>query len=75
MELGQTITCALDHLGELDRQVIELRYGLSGRPREAAETAELLGISIDEVQAREAHGLETVSMGLVIFALDFVHGS
>jgi len=30
-------------LGELDRKVIELRYGLSDGPREAAETAELLG--------------------------------
>jgi RNA polymerase primary sigma factor len=50
---------ALSHLGEKERQVIELRYGLrDGRPRYLYEVAAEMGISTERVRKLESRALD-----------------
>lgn len=64
MDLGQAVTAALGHLDQTDRKILELRYGITTRPHDAAEVAKL-GLSVDDVWAAESYGLETLSFALL----------
>jgi DNA-directed RNA polymerase sigma subunit (sigma70/sigma32) len=65
MDLGQAVTAALEHLDQTDRRILELRYGLTTRPHDAAEVAKKLGLSVEDVWAAESYGLETLSFALL----------
>jgi len=52
------VAAALDHLGETERRVIELRYGLgTEEPHTAAETARALGVKPHQVRQVEDRAL------------------
>jgi RNA polymerase primary sigma factor len=55
------VAAALDHLGETERRVIELRYGLgTEEPHTAAETARALGVKPHQVRQVEDRALRTL---------------
>ncbi len=52
---------ALEHLGERERRIVELRYGLGGRRHSLKEVGELLGISAGRVRQIETGALHKLS--------------
>jgi DNA-directed RNA polymerase sigma subunit (sigma70/sigma32) len=62
--MRQRITELLSALPESDVQLLTLRYGLEGgMPADVQQTAARLGISVDEVVAREAAALSKLRQG------------
>lgn len=58
-QMRQRISELLSTLSETDAKLLTLRYGLDeGMPKSAAEVGKILGISADEVAAREAAALQ-----------------
>jgi DNA-directed RNA polymerase specialized sigma24 family protein len=61
MKLVHAIRLALRELDELDRQVLELHLGLTGRQLDVDEVAEVLGMSEREIWNAEASALEMLA--------------
>jgi RNA polymerase primary sigma factor len=56
-----TLRRAIDSLPEMERKVLELRYGLVDQPTGLRETSRRLGIRLPDVKALEARGLERLA--------------
>jgi RNA polymerase primary sigma factor len=56
-----TLRRAIAELPEMERKVIELRYGLEGEPTGLRETGRRLDLRLPEVKALEARGLERLA--------------
>jgi len=64
-----TLRRAIDALPEMERRVIELRYGLEGEPTGLRETSRRLEIRLPDVKALEARGLERLAQVREVEAL------
>ena len=64
-----TLCRAIDALPEMERRVIELRYGLEGEPTGLRETSRRLEIRLPDVKALEARGLERLAQVREVEAL------
>lgn len=64
-----TLRRAIAELPEMERRVIELRYGLEGEPTGLRETSRRLAIRLPEVKALEARGLERLAQVREVEAL------
>ena len=60
-ELGDLVAAALGQLGQIERRVLELRYGLAGEtPHSPTETARALGVKPHQVRQVEDRALRTL---------------
>ena len=58
-QMRQRISDLLSNLNETDAKLLTLRFGLEkGLPMSAAEVGKILGMTADEVSAREAEALK-----------------
>ena len=61
IEHPQRLAAALEALGERERRVIELRYGLGGRRHSLREVGELLSVSAGRVRQIETGALNRLA--------------
>jgi RNA polymerase sigma factor (sigma-70 family) len=55
------VRLALAELPELERRIVELRYGLDGEPRSLEAIGAELGISRERIRRLEGEALETLA--------------
>jgi RNA polymerase primary sigma factor len=65
----ESIRRAIEKLGDAERQVIRLRYGLDGEPVTLREVGKLLGVSHERVRQLESQALEHLAVIAEIEAL------
>jgi RNA polymerase primary sigma factor len=58
---GRAVRLALAELPELERRIVELRYGLDGEPRSLEAIGAELGISRERIRRLEGEALETLA--------------
>ncbi len=61
---GQAVRLALAELPELERRILELRYGIDGEPHSLEAIGAELGISRERIRRLEGEALETLSESL-----------
>jgi RNA polymerase primary sigma factor len=61
---GRAVRIALAELPELERRIVELRYGLDGEPRSLEAIGAELGISRERIRRLEGEALETLAESL-----------
>ena len=58
---GRAVRLALEQLPELERRILELRYGLDGEPRSLEAIGAELGISRERIRRLEGEALDTLA--------------
>jgi RNA polymerase primary sigma factor len=61
---GRAVRLAIAELPELERRILELRYGLDGEPRSLEAIGAELGISRERIRRLEGEALETLAESL-----------
>jgi RNA polymerase primary sigma factor len=61
---GRAVRLAIAELPELERRILELRYGLNGEPRSLEAIGAELGISRERIRRLEGEALETLAESL-----------
>jgi RNA polymerase primary sigma factor len=61
---GRAVRLALAELPELERRILELRYGLDGEPHSLEAIGAELGISRERIRRLEGEALDTLAESL-----------